>query len=54
MCRLLRTLYELRQAPRAWHQCLKKVLENLEFVASSADVALFRGTMDGERVWLLV
>jgi hypothetical protein len=41
MCRLLRALYGLRQAPRAWHRCLKKVLEDLEFVASSADVALF-------------
>jgi hypothetical protein len=54
VCRLLRTLYGLRQAPRAWYQCLKKVLENLEFVASSADAALFQGTMDGETVWLLV
>ncbi len=54
MCRLLRALYGLRQAPRAWHRCLKKVLEDLEFVASSANAALFRGTMDGETVWLLV
>ncbi len=54
MCRLLRALYGLRQAPRAWHQCLKKVLEDLEFVASSADAALFQGTVDGETVWLLV
>jgi hypothetical protein len=54
VCRLLRTLYGLRQAPRAWHQCLKKVLENLEFVASSTDAALFQSTMDGETVWLLV
>jgi ATP-binding cassette subfamily B (MDR/TAP) protein 1 len=29
-------------------------LEDLEFVTSSADVALFRGIMDGETVWLLV
>jgi hypothetical protein len=54
VCRLLRALYGLRQAPRAWHRCLKKVLEDLEFVASSTNVALFRGTMDGETVWLLV
>jgi hypothetical protein len=54
VCHLLRTLYGLRQAPWAWHQCLKKVLENLEFVALSADATLFRGTMDGETVWLLV
>ncbi len=54
VCRLLRALYGLWQAPRAWHQCLKKVLEDLEFVASSANAALFRGTVDGETVWLLV
>ncbi len=50
MCRLLRALYELRQALQAWHRCLKKVLEDLEFVASFADAALFRGTVDGETV----
>jgi hypothetical protein len=54
VCRLLKALYGLRQAPRAWHRCLKRVLEDLEFVASSADAALFRGTVDGETVWLLV
>jgi histone deacetylase 1/2 len=54
VCRLLRALYELRQAPRAWHRCLKKVLEDLEFVASSVDATLFRGTVDGETIWLLV
>jgi hypothetical protein len=30
------------------------VLEDFEFVASSADAALFRGTVDGETIWLLV
>ncbi len=54
VCRLLRALYGLRQAPRAWHRCLKKVLEDLEFVASSADAAFFRGTVDDETIWLLV
>jgi hypothetical protein len=29
-------------------------LEDLEFVASSVDAALFRGIVDGEIVWLLV
>jgi len=54
VCCLLRAFYELRQVPRAWHRCLKKVLEDLEFVASCADAALFRNTMDGETIWLLV
>ncbi len=54
VCRLLRALYGLRQAPRAWHRCLKRVLEDLEFMASSADAALFRSTVDDETIWLLV
>ena len=54
VCHLRRALYGLRQAPRAWHQHLKKVLEELEFMAAIADAALFRGTVDGEIVWLLV
>jgi hypothetical protein len=54
VCRLLKALYGLRQAPRAWHRCFKRVLEDLEFVASSTDAALFQGTVDGETVWLLV
>jgi hypothetical protein len=29
-------------------------LEDLEFVASSADAALFRVTVDGDTIWLLV
>jgi hypothetical protein len=29
-------------------------LEDLEFEVSSVDAALFRGTVDGETVWLLV
>jgi len=53
-CHLLRAFYRLRQAPRAWHRCLKKVLEDLEFVASSADATLFRGIVDGGTIWLLV
>jgi hypothetical protein len=54
LCRLLRALYGLQQVPRAWHRCLKKVLEDLEFVASSVDAALFRGIVDDETIWLLV
>ncbi|GAQ92986.1 hypothetical protein KFL_012360010 [Klebsormidium nitens] len=54
VCHLKRTLYGLRQAPRAWHTRLKEKLGNLEFVASFADAALFSGVVDGERVYLIV
>ena len=45
-----RTLYKLRQAPRAWHTCLKEELGKFEFVVSMADAALFTALMNGERV----
>jgi hypothetical protein len=54
VCRLKRTLYGLRQAPRAWHMRLKEELGNFEFAASMADAALFTGIIAGERVYLVV
>ncbi|KXZ40995.1 hypothetical protein GPECTOR_1030g306 [Gonium pectorale] len=40
-CRLLRSLYGLRQVPRAWHAKHKTKLTQLGFLPTSADVALF-------------
>ena len=54
VCRLLRSLYGLRQAPRAWHTKLKAALESLEFVASDADAALFVLRLDTGFIYLLV
>ncbi len=54
VCRLIKPIYGLRQAPRAWYQKLKKELEEMGFTASESDPALFYGEVDGERVWLIV
>ena len=54
VCHLKRTLYRLRQAPRAWHMSLKEELGLLEFEASEADAALFCRVVDDERVYLVV
>ena len=54
VCLLKRTLYGLRQAPRAWHLRLKEELGNLGFEVSEADPAFFSGIVDGERVYLVV
>ncbi|GAQ93561.1 hypothetical protein KFL_016490010, partial [Klebsormidium nitens] len=54
VCRLKKTIYGLRQAPRAWHQKLKTELGEIEFRASESDAALFTGVIDGERVWVVV
>jgi hypothetical protein len=45
VCQLKKTLYRLRQAPRAWHTRLKMVFEALGIGASSTNHALFaKGT----------
>ncbi|GAQ91311.1 hypothetical protein KFL_007630020 [Klebsormidium nitens] len=54
VCHLKRTLYGLRQAPRARHTRLKEELGNFEIVASLTDTALFLGVVDGERAYLIV
>ncbi len=41
VCHLRRSLYGLRQAPRAWYTKLTAVLEEMGFVASVADPGLF-------------
>ena len=48
VCHLKRTLYGLRQAPRAWHLRLKEELGLLGFEASEADPAFFSGEVDGK------
>ena len=40
-CRLLKSLYGLRQASRAWHTKLKSELRSIGFEESTADPAFF-------------
>jgi hypothetical protein len=40
-CRLRKTLYGLKQSPRAWYSNLRGHLENLGFTATEADAGLF-------------
>jgi hypothetical protein len=40
-CQLARSLYRLKQAPRAWHAHLSYVLGSLGFSSSVADTSLF-------------
>jgi hypothetical protein len=54
VCHLKKTLYGLRQAPRAWHTRLKEELEGLEFRASETDPALFVKGMGCDATYILV
>jgi phosphopantetheinyl transferase (holo-ACP synthase) len=53
VCHLHRTLYGLRQAPRAWHQRLKAELVKLGFRESQADPGLFIGEHKGQPTYIL-
>jgi hypothetical protein len=54
VCHLKKTLYGLRQAPRAWHTHLKEELEGLEFRASETDPALFVKGMGCDATYILI
>jgi hypothetical protein len=51
---LKKTLYGLRQAPRAWHTRLKAELEALGFWASETDAALFVKGAGRQATYVLV
>ena len=53
-CRLVKALYGLRQAPRAWHTRLKAELEAMGFTATEADASLFVRYHKDHAVYLLV
>jgi histone deacetylase 1/2 len=53
-CKLNKTIYGLRQAPRAWFMRLKDELLSIGFVASSADPSLYTFKHNGHLAYILV
>jgi len=53
-CKLNRALYGLHQAPRAWHQRLKRELEAHNFTESTADPGLYTFASDTGLAYILV
>lgn len=53
-CKLIRSLYRLKQAPRAWHARLSSVLRSLGFSPSVTDTSLFDHRRSGITVYLLI
>jgi hypothetical protein len=41
VCRLQKSLYVLKQAPRAWYQCFATFIRQLGFIASTSNTSLF-------------
>ena len=53
VCRLNKTLYELKQAPRAWYERIDSYLMKLGFTCSNADPNLYF-KVDREKLLILV
>jgi len=54
VCRLLKALYGLKRASRAWYKKLTAVLRSAGMRATEADPCLFFGTFGGILVFVLV
>ena len=54
VCKLDKTLYVLKQAPRAWYSRLSSKLESLGFVPSKADTSLFFCHQHGTILFMLI
>jgi hypothetical protein len=54
LCLLDKSLYGLRQAPRAWYQCFVVHVRSLGFVTTGSDTSLFVLRHGSETTWLLL
>ncbi|XP_022143489.1 uncharacterized protein LOC111013365 [Momordica charantia] len=54
VCKLRKSLYGFKQAPRAWFECFTTHLLKLGFVASSVDSSLFVRLVHGSYTYLLL
>jgi hypothetical protein len=54
VCKLQRSIYGLKQSPRAWYARLSARLFQLGFTSSKADTSLFIFSRDGVQIYMLV
>ena len=54
VCLLHKSLYSLKQAPRAWYTCLSDFLQTICFQASKVDISLFILKRNHDIYYLLV
>ena len=54
VCRLMKALYKLKQAPRAWYERINTYLQKMGFVKSEADANLYYLMVGGEILILVL
>jgi hypothetical protein len=54
VCRLKKSMYGLKKAPKAWHGIIENFLTRLGFTKSKADSNLYYKVVDGGLVILLL
>ena len=54
VCRMIKSIYGLRQAPRAWYEKFTTKLIELGFVVSTSDSSLFILAIDSVKLYLLL
>lgn len=54
VCKLNKSIYGLKQSPRAWHAKLSSTLEDFGFTRSSADSSLYVQTGQTEKLMVLI
>jgi len=54
VCRLKKSLYELKQSSRAWNKTFTKFLNDYNLIQSKADPCVFSGSIDEIKVILLL
>ncbi len=54
VCKLLKSLYGLKQSPRAWNQKLDVFLKSIEFMKSEADLSVYIAQVGDVKFFIVV
>ena len=52
-CRLLKSLYSLKQSDRNWHSTLTSYLKSKGFTSSITELCIYKNTTNGEQLFIL-